>query len=405
MNYSETLQWMFQQLPMYQKQGRAAFKKDLTNTLALSKHLNQPQDKFKSIHVGGTNGKGSVSHILAAILQANNYKVGLYTSPHLKDFRERIKVNGKEVSQDFVINFIADNKAFLEKQQLSFFEMSVGMAFDYFAQQKVDIAIIEVGLGGRLDSTNIIRPILSIITNIGLDHTQFLGDSLQKIAVEKAGIIKEKTPVVVGETQPETQNIFKETAKKNNAYITFADQEEKVNFTSDLQGLYQQKNIQTALIAIKLIQDLGWQLNDTKTLASLKEVKKLTGFKGRWHILKETPKIIADTAHNTEGLQYVLQQLKQEEFKQLHIVFGVVNDKNLNTILPLMSKKAIYYFCCPNIPRGKPASELQTEASKFGLNGNVFSTVSEALQNAQAAANKADLIFVGGSTFTVAEII
>lgn len=405
MNYSETLQWMFQQLPMYQKQGKTAFKKDLTNSLALSKHLGQPQEKFKSIHVGGTNGKGSVSHILAAILQANNYKVGLYTSPHLKDFRERIKVNGKEVSQDFVVNFIADNKLFLEKQKLSFFEMSVGMAFDYFAQQKVDIAIIEVGLGGRLDSTNIIQPILSIITNIGLDHIQFLGDSLQKIAVEKAGIIKENTPVIIGETQKETKDVFEETAKNRQASIIFADKENEKTYTSDLKGNYQQKNIQTAVAAVKVLKDLGWKLAEIKTLAALKQVKQLTGFKGRWHILQKAPKIIADTAHNAEGLQYVLRQLQEEEFEQLHLVFGVVNDKNLDTILPMLPKKGLYYFCCPNIPRGKPVKELQAEAAKANLKGDVFNTVSEALNEARANADKKDLIFVGGSTFTVAEII
>ena len=329
MNYDETVSWMFQQLPMYQNKGKSAFKKDLTNTLALSHHLDNPHKQFKSIHVAGTNGKGSTSHMLASVLQKAGYRVGLYTSPHLKDFRERIRINGEVVSKQFVIGFIKRNKAFLESHQLSFFEMTVGMAFGYFAKQKVDVAIIEVGLGGRLDSTNIITPELSIITNIGLDHTQFLGDTLQKIAEEKAGIIKPNVPVVVSETQPETKSIFQVKAKSSNSEIFFADKLIQKGLKSDLKGLYQIHNIKAVMQAVNILSYSKFKISKTELKKGLLNVINNTGLKGRWQILGHKPKTICDTAHNREGLTYVMQQLKEEEYERLHIVFGAVSYTHL----------------------------------------------------------------------------
>lgn len=405
MNYPETLEWMFQQLPMYQRQGKIAFKKDLSNTLLFAEKLGNPERKFKSIHVGGTNGKGSVSHMLASIFQEAGYKTGLYTSPHLKDFRERIKINGKEVSKKFVVDFIGKQKAFLEQHQLSFFEMTVGMAFDYFATEKVDIAIIEVGMGGRLDSTNIISPEISVITNIGLDHTQFLGESLVEIAKEKAGIIKQKTPVVIGEIHPETAPIFQDTALKKEAPIHFSKTGVFQEYPSDLKGKYQQKNKQTVLQTIEVAQSLGWKISEDHIFNGMNKVVENTKLRGRWEILQENPKVVCDTAHNQDGLKYVLQQLLEENFEKLHIVLGVVNDKDLSRILPLFPKNATYYFCKPNIPRGMEATVLKENASAYGLKGNSYELVKEAYSSALANATKNDLIFVGGSTFTVAEII
>ena len=405
MTYQDTLNWMFSQLPMYQRQGKTAFKKDLSNTLKLAEHLNNPENKFKSVHVAGTNGKGSTSHILASVLQEAGYKVGLYTSPHLKDFRERIKINGQEVSKHFVIGFIKRNKDFFEANKLSFFEMTVGMAFDYFAKQNVDIAVVEVGLGGRLDSTNIVIPEVSIITNIGLDHTQFLGDTLEAIAFEKGGIIKPNIPVVIGETQKETAPVFKSLAKSCDSEILFADQLVSEVYKSDLIGSYQSKNIKTVVQTVKQLQGKGFKISKKNIKQGLLKVVKNTGLLGRWQILKERPKVVCDTGHNREGLIYVMQQLSNETFESLHIVFGVVNDKDLRSILDLLPKKATYYFCKPNIPRGLDAEELQQTFSSYKLKGRAYKSVNEAYNSPLNNARKDDFIYVGGSTFVVAEII
>ncbi|TDY11615.1 bifunctional folylpolyglutamate synthase/dihydrofolate synthase [Meridianimaribacter flavus] len=405
MNYQDTINWVFSQLPMYQRQGKSAYKVDLHNTQVLAEHLNHPEFKFKTVHVGGTNGKGSTSHMLASVLQEAGYKVGLYTSPHLKDFRERIKINGKEVSKQFVISFIKKHKPFFEQHTLSFFEMTVGMAFDYFSKKKVDIAIIEVGLGGRLDSTNIISPLVSVITNIGLDHTQFLGDTLEKIAVEKAGIIKPNIPVVIGETQIETKSVFTETAKNNNSEIYFADQNITSILDSDLKGSYQQKNIKTVLQTLQILKQNNFNISQKNIALGLNSVVSNTGLKGRWQILQESPKVICDTAHNKEGLTYVVNQLKTEVYNKLHIVFGVVSDKDLSTIIAILPKKATYYFCRPNISRGLDENNIKHTFKAHGFVGKSYSSVNEALSNAKKSAKPEDLIYVGGSTFVVAEII
>jgi len=405
MNYQDTVNWMFKQLPMYQNQGKTAFKKDLSNTIHLADHLKNPHQKFKSIHVAGTNGKGSTSHMLASVLQEAGYKVGLYTSPHLRDFRERIKINGQEVSKQFVIGFIKRNQDFFKKRQLSFFEMTVGMAFDYFAKEKVDIAVIEVGLGGRLDSTNIITPEISVITNIGFDHTQFLGTTYEAIAKEKAGIIKPNIPVVIGETQNETQQVFIKIAKTNNSEIYFADQLINTAYKSDLKGSYQNHNLKTAVQTLKILNKKAFQISKSDLKNGLRNVVANTELKGRWQILQNNPKVICDTAHNKEGLRYIVEQLKAETYENLHIVFGVVNDKDLNSISPVLPKKATYYFCKPNVPRGLNAEILQSYFIANGFKGETYDTVLQALTHAKAQATKTDLIYVGGSTFVVAEII
>ena len=405
MNYQDTVSWMFQQLPMYQNKGASALKKDLTNTLKLSKHLGEPQDRFKSIHVAGTNGKGSTSHMLASVLQEAGYKVGLYTSPHLKDFRERIRINGKVVSKQFVIGFIKRNISFLEANSLSFFEMTVGMAFDYFAKQQVDIAVIEVGLGGRLDSTNIITPELSVITNIGFDHIQFLGDTREKIAGEKAGIIKKNRPVVIGETHVETETVFISKAEETNSEIYFADQLIENVLESDLKGSYQKHNIKAVLQSVEVLRRSGFKISQSELKKGLLNVTNNTGLQGRWQVLEHDPKVVCDTAHNKEGLTYIMQQLKTESFNTLHIVFGVVNDKDLNTIIPLLPTKAIYYFCKPNVQRGLDSIKLQTVFAENQRVGESFNSVIEAYEKAKSAASIDDLIYVGGSTFVVAEII
>ncbi len=405
MTYQDTVNWMFSQLPMYQQQGKAAYKVDLSNTVLLATHLKNPENQFKSIHVAGTNGKGSTSHMLAAVLQESGYTVGLYTSPHLKDFRERIKINGNEISKEFVIDFIKQNKTFFETHSLSFFEMTVGMAFDYFAKQQVDIAIIEVGLGGRLDSTNIIIPEVSVITNIGLDHTQFLGNTLHAIAEEKGGIIKKNIPVVIGETQDETKSVFNRIAAEASSSIYYADQLITTSYKSDLKGSYQEKNIKTVLQTISVLQKQNWKISQSNIEKGLQQVVKNTGLKGRWQILKEDPKVICDTAHNKEGLVYVMKQLEEEDYNALHIVFGVVNDKDLDSIITLLPKNATYYFCKPNIPRGKNAEELFTYFKEKNYVGNAYDSVNEAYKQALKSAKKNDVIYVGGSTFVVAEII
>jgi len=405
MTYQDTLDWMFAQLPMYQRQGKTAFKKDLSNTLKLAAHLNHPEQQFKSVHVAGTNGKGSTSHMIASILQEAGYKVGLYTSPHLKDFRERIKINGKSVSKQFVIGFIKRNTSFFESNQLSFFEMTVGMAFDYFSKQKVDIAVVEVGMGGRLDSTNILTPEVSVITNIGLDHTQFLGDTLELIAGEKGGIIKPNIPVVVGETQKKTKPVFDALAETNASKIVYADQVVHAVYPSDMIGSYQSKNIKTAFQTVKELQLKGYKISNEHIKQGFLNVVNNTGLLGRWQILNEAPKVVCDTGHNREGLSYVMSQLQKEKFKKLHIVFGVVNDKDLSSIVALLPKRATYYFCKPDIPRGKDAKELKEELAVHHLFGETYSSVNEAYKTAIKNAAKDDFIFVGGSTFVVAEII
>jgi dihydrofolate synthase/folylpolyglutamate synthase len=404
MNYKDTLDWMFSKLPMYQRQGKTAFKKDLTNTLVLAEHLNNPHMRFKSVHVAGTNGKGSTSHMIASILQEAGYKVGLYTSPHLKDFRERIKINGEPISEIEVVNFVNSHKAFLEQLGLSFFEMTVGMAFDYFSDQEVDIAIIEVGLGGRLDSTNIITPLVSVITNIGYDHTQFLGESLAEIASEKGGIIKKGIPVIIGEQQAEIEHVFFDIALTKDTNIAFAE-EDVVNYKMDVLGSYQQKNLTTAIRTLTELQKANFLIKEDHIIKGLQNVVKNTGLLGRWQILNKKPLTICDTAHNKEGLIYVLKQLLNEQYDQLHIVIGVVDDKNLGSILDLFPKNATYYFCKPNIPRGLDAKILKGQAKRFELIGNAYKTVKDALYDAQNAANQEDLIFIGGSTFVVAEVV
>ena len=406
MNYKETLDWMFNKLPMYQTQGATAYRKDITNTVLLANHLGNPEQHLKCIHVAGTNGKGSTSHLLASVLQESGFKVGLYTSPHLKDYRERITINGKPISEEYVSEFITKNKSFFEANELSFFEMSVGLAFEYFVREKTDINIIEVGMGGRLDSTNIITPIISVISNIGLDHTQFLGDTLEAIAFEKAGIIKPNIPAVIGEYVPETKPVFEAKAKETNSEIYFAQDLIQETYPSDLLGDYQIQNKKTVLQTIRVIQAKQLlTISEAAIKNGFLNVIKNTGLQGRWQQLGENPKIICDTAHNSHGLRVVLNQLKKETFERLHIVLGVVNDKNLEEILPLFPKKAIYYFCKPDIPRGLDATFLQQEALAFGLIGKVYSSVSNAYQFAKENAGKNDLIYVGGSTFVVAEIL
>lgn len=407
MNYQETVDWMFRQLPVYQNQGKSAYKSDLNNTISLANHLNNPELKFKSVHVGGTNGKGSTSHIIASVLQEAGYKVGLYTSPHLKDFRERIKINGQCISKQFVIGFIKKYKFFFERNSLSFFEMTVGLAFDYFARQNVDIAVIEVGLGGRLDSTNIISPEVSVITNIGFDHMQFLGNTLPAIAKEKAGIIKENVPVVIGETHDETASVFKTIAKAQRSEIIFADQvESNDRYPTDLKGDYQKHNIKTALTTLNILSEKGFAISEDHKREGLSKVVKNTGLLGRWQILQEiSPKIVCDTAHNKEGLTYIMKQLRAEQYDKLHIVFGVVKDKDLESILSLLPKNAMYYLCKPNIERGLDAKILHRTFSENGYKGKAYTSVESALNEAKLKAKTNDFIYVGGSTFVVAEII
>ncbi|WP_405253094.1 bifunctional folylpolyglutamate synthase/dihydrofolate synthase [Dokdonia sp. Asnod3-C12] len=405
MTYQETLDWLFAQLPMYQRKGAAAYKADLDNIKLLSEYLGNPHTQFKAVHVAGTNGKGSTSHMMASVLQEAGYTVGLYTSPHLKDFRERIKINGEMASKQFVMGFVKKHKAFFEEHQLSFFEMTVGMAFSYFASKKVDIAIIEVGLGGRLDATNIITPVLSVITNIGIDHTQFLGDTLPLIATEKAGIIKEGVPVVIGEYQEETEDVFSTLSRKRNATLYKAYDFDLMSMQSDLIGSYQKHNIRTVQVAFSVLQGADFHVGIQHIAKGLKNVVKNTGLLGRWQILQELPKVICDTGHNKEGLTYVMEQLSKEKYKKLHIVLGVVSDKDLGSILPLFPSYATYYFCKPDVPRGMEVQLLRKTAETHRLNGKAYPSVKEAFSAAKKTAGASDLIFIGGSTFVVAEII
>lgn len=427
MNYEQTLAYLYSQLPMFTRVGAIAIKKDLGNTIALCQVLNNPHKKIKTIHVAGTNGKGSVSHILASVLQSAGYKTGLYTSPHLKDFRERIKINGEMIPQQQVVDFVAANKTIFEAIKPSFFEMTVALSFDYFAHQQVDIAIIETGLGGRLDSTNIITPELSVITNIGYDHMDMLGDTLALIAGEKAGIIKQNTAVVIGETQPESKNVFINKAKEANAPIVFADNEYKLssfvnngdsaaieitpkNSTQnttlhcDLTGIYQKKNIITAFAAIKQLQK-NLTISAPAIQTGFAQVKMQTGLLGRWQKLNTTPLTYADTGHNIDGVQQILLQIQQQNFEHLHIVWGMVKDKDIAKILSILPKNATYYFCQAQIPRALAVNELQTQAAQYGLVGSSYPSVPKALNAAQAAAQPNDMVFVGGSTFVVAEVV
>lgn len=404
MNYKETTDWLFNQLPMFQMQGASAYKKDLTNTLLLVAHLNHPELQFKSIHVAGTNGKGSTSSMIASILQEAGYKVGLYTSPHLKDFRERIKINGEMISEEFVVDFVSQHKLFFDHNQLSFFEMTVGLAFDYFAKEKVDVAVIEVGMGGRLDSTNVIRPILSVITNIGFDHTQFLGDTLQKIAFEKAGIIKTNIPIVIGEYTDETKRVFIDKANLELAPIYFAQDNPDVQIECALLGDYQNHNKKTVLQSIELLKQF-FKITEANIIDGLKNVVLNTGLLGRWQILNVNPLVVCDTAHNSHGLKVVLNQISKYNYRKLHIVLGVVNDKDLNSILPLFPKNAEYYFTSPNVPRGLDSKILQAKAQEFALIGQICYSVSEAYVMALQNAAPNDFIYIGGSTFVVAEIV
>lgn len=406
MNYQETVNWLFNQLPMYQNQGASAYKPNLDNTILLANYLDNPEKKLKTIHVAGTNGKGSTSSLLASVLQEAGYKVGLYTSPHLKDYRERIKINGKEISEKFVIDFVSKHKSFFENHQLSFFEMTVGLAFDYFVKEKVDIAIIEVGMGGRLDSTNIITPLISVITNIGLDHTQFLGNTLEAIAFEKAGIIKPKIPVVIGEYSAETKTVFIKKATETNSQIYFASELVEDIYPTALLGDYQIPNRKTVMQSIRILQQQNELIiSEENIINGFLNVVLNTGLAGRWQQLGEHPKIICDTAHNKHGLSIVLKQLKKEIYEQLHIVLGVVNDKDLTEILPLFPKNAVYYFCSPKNLRGLHPEILKQKADEFGLNGKVYNSVSEAYTMAKEKSTANDFIYVGGSTFVVAEIL
>ena len=398
MNYKDTLKYLFSQLPMYQRTGAAAYKKDIGNIIEACNFLDNPHKKFKSIHIAGTNGKGSTAHLISSILQEAGFKTGLYTSPHLKDFRERIKINGVKISENDVISFVTTNKKNFEKINMSFFEYTVALAFDHFAKEKVDIAIIETGLGGRLDSTNIISPEISVITNIGYDHMNLLGNSLKQISIEKAGIIKEKTPVLVGRKQIETETVFEEKASQKNTSVFYAKQNEvKFNVPN-----YQKENINTSISAIKI---LDWKISNQEINDGIKNVNQNTGLRGRWETLSKNPKIICDTGHNVDGISNIINQLKQIKFNKLHIVFGTVNDKKINDILNLLPKDAKYYFCKAKIDRALNADKLKSIANEYKLIGESFESVEKALLNAKNNAKKEDLIFIGGSTFVVAEVI
>ena len=390
---------------MYQRVGKAAYKEDLSNTIKLLDYLKNPHHSFKTIHVAGTNGKGSTSHMLASVLHEAGFKVGLYTSPHLKDFRERIKVNGRMIAKPKVSAFVKRNKAFFEANELSFFEMTVGLAFNFFKKEGVDIAIIEVGLGGRLDSTNVITPEVSIITNIGLDHTQFLGNTISKIATEKAGIIKPNTPVVIGETVPESKLVFDKIAEKNDAPISFAENYDSSSYETDLLGDYQEFNKRTVLSTLNVLKKQGWRISEKAIEIGLKNTVQNTGILGRWQVLQSKPKVICDTAHNPDGLKLTMNQLRNEEYSRLHIILGTVKDKDLSTILTLFPADAIYYFCKPDVPRGLNAKTLENKALPFELFGEVYLSVKMAYKNALNIADENDIIYIGGSTFTVAEVL
>ncbi len=404
MNYKEATKFLFNSLPMYQRIGKIAYKKDIGNIKIACEEFNQPQKNFKSIHVGGTNGKGSVSHMLASVLQEKKLKVGLYTSPHLKDFRERIKINGKPISKEKVVEFVKNNFDFFKKNKLSFFEMTVLLSFLHFSNEKVDIAIIEVGLGGRLDSTNIINPILSVITNISLEHTNLLGNSIEKIAQEKGGIIKRNTPIIIGRKNKISDSVFNKIASEKKSKIFFSDK--KNNYTTDLNGDFQIENISTAEKTFQVLnEEKILNISPIEISKGLNRVIKNTGLRGRWEITSLKPKTIFDIGHNIDAINKSINQINELSYENLHVVIGFVNDKNLEKILSLLPKNAYYYFCKPNIPRGFCEKELLKMSQKFSLNGNCFNSSSVAFEKANEKANESDIIFVGGSTFLVAELI
>jgi dihydrofolate synthase / folylpolyglutamate synthase len=431
MNYQQTLEYLYDQLPMYHRIGAAAYKSDLTNTVALCHLLGNPQNNFRSVHIAGTNGKGSVSHILASVLQEKGLKVGLYTSPHLKDFRERIRINGMMIPKRYVSRFIEKHKTEFDALQLSFFEMTVGLAFQYFAEEKIDIAVVETGLGGRLDSTNILSPLLSVITNISFDHMQLLGDTLEKIAGEKAGIIKPGVPVIIGETQDEVSHVFTDKAKETGSEIIFADScmSARIVFSpqirkdaksfeifkngsllfgqmeSPLLGNYQKKNIITVIAACEKLSESGLEIKPDTIRKGIKNIIRNTGFAGRWQVLSQSPLIICDTGHNEAGIREVTDQIKLTSHKKLHFVFGVVNDKNIGHILEILPEEATYYFCKADIPRALGQDELKRQANAAGLCGEAYSSVRKACIAAKKNAKRDDLIFIGGSTFVVAEVV
>jgi dihydrofolate synthase/folylpolyglutamate synthase len=427
MNYQQTLEYLFAKLPLFSRIGAAAYKEDLDNTVRLCEFLGNPHTNFKSVHVAGTNGKGSVSHILAAIFQTAGYKTGLYTSPHLKDFRERIKVDGQMISKEFVVDFTEKIKPLIAEMEPSFFEITVAMAFDYFDQQKVDIAIIETGLGGRLDSTNIITPQLSVITNIGMDHTDILGDSLEKIAAEKAGIIKQNIAVVVGEVLAETQPVFEKKAKEMKAPLFIASQKRQAvdwrwekhelvvevaeehrtdhkSYHLDLPGIYQVKNLLTVLESCHQLKEKNWDLNDETIRKALRHVKKLTGLQGRWDIIHQSPAIVVDVAHNEDGIKQLTEQIELTNHHELYLVIGFVKDKEIEKILSWLPKTAHYYFTQANIPRALDAESLREKAAKYNLRGKNYKDVNAALADAKAKAAKNDLIIVCGSVFLAGEV-
>ena len=424
MNYQETIDYLFNVTPLFQNIGKDAYKEGLDNTIILDNHFNNPHKKFRTIHIAGTNGKGSCSHTIAAILQSAGYKTGLYTSPHLIDFSERIKVNGEPVEKEFVIDFVKQNKDFFEPLHPSFFELTTAMAFLYFAEKKVDVAVIEVGLGGRLDCTNIITPDLSIITNISFDHTQFLGNTLKEIAKEKAGIIKGKRPVIIGEYTPETKTVFEDKAKSTNSDIIFAEDNKLINgykqtenglllYKSDkikdlygeLNGLYQVKNTNTILNAVYKLIGLGYNIDETNIKNGFRNVCHLTGLMGRWQKLEENPTIICDTGHNIGGMKYIVEQLSRMKYDKLHIIIGMVNDKDINGVISLLPKNAKYYFTQASVKRALPAEQVKEIANNHGLKGEAYSSVEKALTIAKNNAKENDLIFIGGSTFIVADLI
>jgi dihydrofolate synthase/folylpolyglutamate synthase len=422
MTYQQSIEYLYASLPMFQRIGTAAYKENLDNTIALCKAIGNPERKFKAIHVAGTNGKGSSSHMLAAILQSEGYKTGLYTSPHLKEFTERIKIDGIEIQQDFVCDFVERIKLSIELIQPSFFEITVAMAFDYFSKSKVDIAVIEVGLGGRLDSTNVITPLVSLITNISWDHKELLGDTLAKIAAEKAGIIKKNIPVVISEKQPEVQEVFSVKAQAEKAPIFFAPDSFRLegnsssvdvyegdflvhrNIIPQLKGNYQRKNILGVVAVCKVLTSQGFVIGNRSIKKGIENVIALTGLKGRWQKINSTPLTICDTAHNEAGVKEVLSQISAQSFKKLHIVWGMVKDKEIHSILNLLPKDATYYFCQAKIPRAMDAQALAEKATSVGLDGVIVPDVNNAINQASMKADPEDLIFVGGSTFVVAEI-
>ena len=395
---------MFNKLPMYQNIGGSAYKKDLSNIILICEHLNNPHNNFKSIHIGGTNGKGSCSHMLSSILQEADYKVGLYTSPHLVDFRERIKINGDMISEDSVSKFMHGNFDFFESNNFSFFEMTVGLAFDYFSKNKVDIAIIEVGMGGRLDSTNIINPILSIITNISLDHTKFLGSNIYDIANEKAGIIKENIPVVIGENQQEISPIFKDIAKSKNSEIIFADHFIYDNYDCDLKGDYQKKNIKTVLKSTEILKHLDYKINDSHIETGLNNVSNNTGLHGRWQVIQKKPMIICDTAHNEAALVEVISQLTDMDYSDLHFIIGFSNDKDLEKISKLFPENSKYYFVQSKVGRARDAKQVRDIFKLNNRNGDNYKSIENTIKYVKGISKENDIIFIGGSTFVVSEI-